>query len=207
MKLPLSHLWQPARKPSNHLVVVLHGLGDSAEGFLWLQRALGIDSLNYLLLTAPEPYFTGFRWYDIGEDSIAGIVRSRKLLGDVFAATANEGYAAKDTFLLGFSQGCLMTLEFGARYNHALAGYVGISGYTIDPAALLRDLNPDVNQGNWLITHGTQYELLPGETTRAQMRTLRDGGFQIDYREYAKTHTIDPERELPEIREWIKARL
>jgi predicted esterase len=39
MKLPLSHLWFPARTPSKQLVVVLHGLGDSAKGFLWLQDA------------------------------------------------------------------------------------------------------------------------------------------------------------------------
>jgi phospholipase/carboxylesterase len=207
MKLPLSHLWLPAKNPTRHLVVVLHGLGDSAEGFLWLQDALEIHSLNYLLLTAPEPYYSGFRWYDIGVDPIAGIVRSRNVLGEVFAATKHAGYAPEQTFLFGFSQGSLMTLEFGARHTDRLAGYVGVSGYTINPVALLRDLNPEVNHGDWLITHGTKDEVLPVETTRAQMKLLRDGGFEIDYREYSKTHTIDPEREIPEIQEWIMARL
>jgi phospholipase/carboxylesterase len=206
MNLPLSHLWLPAKSRSKQLVVVLHGLGDSAEGFLWLQNALGIDSLNYLLLTAPEPYYSGYRWYDIGADSLSGIVRSRNILSEVFAATNLEGFSPKDTFLFGFSQGCLMTLEFGARHMHRLAGYIGISGYTIDPTALLRDLNPDVNQGDWLITHGSKDDLLPVETIRAQINILRDGGFKIDYREYPKSHTIDPDREIPDIRSWIAAR-
>jgi phospholipase/carboxylesterase len=99
-----------------------------------------------------------------------------------------------------------MTLEFGARHTERLAGHVGISGYCYDPEALLRDLNPDVNTGDWLITHGTEDETLPVERTRAQMRLLNDRGFRIDYREYPKTHTIDTERELPEIREWLEAR-
>lgn len=203
MKLPLSHVWLPAKTPSDQLIVVLHGLGDSAKGFLWLPDALRIDSLNYLLLNAPEPYYSGYRWYDIEKDSLSGIVQSRKLLGEVFAILKREEYPPEKTFLFGFSQGCLMTLEFGARHSDRLAGYVGISGYTIDPVALLRDLNPKVNQGDWLITHGTKDEVLPVEKTRAQMRILRDGGFKINYREYAKTHTVDPERELPDIRQFI----
>jgi phospholipase/carboxylesterase len=206
MKLPLSHLWLPAKIPSKQLIVVLHGLGDSSRGFLWLQDALEIDSLNYLLLNAPEPYYSGYRWYDIAEDPLSGIVRSRNILSEVFAATKRDGYPPEETFLLGFSQGCLMTLEFGARHSDRLAAYVGISGYTINPVELLRDLNPKVNHGGWLITHGTKDEILPVEATRAQMKMLRDGGFEIDYREYSKTHTVDFERELPDIRSWIADR-
>jgi phospholipase/carboxylesterase len=99
-----------------------------------------------------------------------------------------------------------MVLEFGARHSRRLAGYIGISGYVHNPEALLEDLNPEVNQGDWLITHGTEDEMLPVETTRAQMQLLRNGGFEIDYREYRKTHTIDPGRELREIREWLQTR-
>jgi phospholipase/carboxylesterase len=206
MKLPLSHIWLPAKNPSDQLIVVLHGLGDSARGFLWLQDELEIDSLNYLLLNAPEPYYSGYRWYDIYEDPLSGIVRSRSILSEVFATLAREEYPPEKTFLLGFSQGCLMTLEFGARHSDRLAGYVGISGYTVDPDALLRELNPKVNQGDWMITHGTKDEILPVELTRSQMETLRKGGFKMDYREYSKTHTVDPERELPDIRQFIASR-
>ena len=206
MKLPLSHIWLPARNSTKQLVVVLHGLGDSARGLLWLQDELDIDSFDYLLLNAPEPYYSGYRWYDIGEDSLTGIVRSRNILGEVFAVTKQEGYLPERTFLLGFSQGSLMTLEFGSRHTDRLAGYVGISGYSIDPEAVLKDLNPEVNHGDWLITHGTQDEILPVESTRAQMKFLRDGGFKMDYREYPKPHTVDFDRELPEIRNWIADR-
>jgi phospholipase/carboxylesterase len=205
MHVPLTHIWQPARSDSHRLVIVLHGLGDSSEGFLWLQDELGIDSLNYLLLNAPDPYYTGYAWYDI-QDPSHGIERSRKVLAEVLEATEREGFPADQTFLFGFSQGCLMTLEFGSRYAKPLAGYVGISGYCYSPDAILREMNPAANNGNWLVTHGTRDELLPAAVTRGQIRKLRDAGFDIDYREYVKTHTIDPERELPDIRQWLAAR-
>jgi phospholipase/carboxylesterase len=206
MKLPLSYVWLPAQTPSKKLVVVLPGQGGSAEDSRPLQGDLGIADFNYLLLNGPEPYYSGFRWFNWDGDPLADGVRSRKLLTDVFSATEQVGYVPEQTFLLGFSQGCVMTLEFGARHSHALAGYIGISGFVLDPRALLQDLNPAVNAGNWLVTHGTQDEVVPVGKTRAQIKTLIDGGFKIDYREYAKGHDIDDRRELPEIREWMITR-
>ena len=207
MQLPLSNIWQPAPVASKNLVVVLHGRGDSAHGFTWLQKELGIDSFNFLLLNAPNSYYTGFSWYDLPPRQHSGIIASRELLEAVFRELPKNGYPPERTFLFGFSQGCLMTLEFGARFSHRLAGYVGISGYCHDPDALLKEMNPEVNQGDWLITHGTEDELLPVERTRGQIQKLITAGFAIDYREYVKSHTIDPERELHDIREWMKDRI
>lgn len=100
-----------------------------------------------------------------------------------------------------------MVLEFGARHSDCLAGYIGISGFILDAAALLQDLNPAVNVGNWLVTHGTHDEIVVVGKTRAQIHALIDGGFKIDYREYKKGHDIEDQHELPEIREWMSARL
>jgi phospholipase/carboxylesterase len=207
MDLPLDHIWLLAPAPAGRLMVVLHGLGNSAEGFLWIQGAFAIDSLDYLLLNAPSPYYIGYSWYDLPPNQAPGIARSRKVLHEVFSRVEQEGYKPERTFLFGFSQGCLMTLEFGARYDRRLAGYIGISGYSTDPQALLAEMNPDANHADWLITHGTQDEVLPVTTTRAQMRFFNDRGFRIDYREYPKPHMIDMQQELPQIREWLDSRV
>jgi predicted esterase len=95
-------------------------------------------------------------------------------------------------------------MEFGARHTDRRGEPSGVSGYSINPRSY-QNLNPKVNHGDWLIP-GTMDEILPVETTRAQMHMLREGGFNIDYREYPKTHTIDPNRELPDIQSWIADR-
>jgi len=56
-------------------------------------------------------------------------------------------------------------------------------------------------------TLGTADEALRVEKTRAQIQMLREGGFKIDYREYTKGHHINEDCELPEIREWMMARV
>lgn len=204
----LKHQWHLSKTGSRkNLMIVLHGRGDSPEGFTWLPSELAIPDLNYLMLQAPDSYYDGFSWYDLPPNQLPGIKRSRDLLSGVFTEIEKEGYLPENCFLFGFSQGCLMTLEFGARFPRKLKGYIGISGYCYDVKALLKEAIPEIiHQGDWLITHGTEDPVLPIEETRAQMKELMAGGFKMDYREYNKTHTLDPREEIPYIREWIMTR-
>src|SRR6266852_2564338 len=124
-------------KTSHRLMVVLHGLGDSIAGYRWLKELLALPWMNYLLVNAPDSYFGGFSWYDFGGDPGPGILRSRKLLFELFDAQRANGFPAEQTTLFGFSQGCLMTVDVGFRYPHLFAGLVGISGYVSEPERLL----------------------------------------------------------------------
>ncbi len=212
-KLGVTGLWREAKASAvragartGGLLVVLHGRGDSAEGLVDLHDVLAPPGVSSLFLNAPDLYYGGYSWYDLPPNQLPGIKRSRALLEQVFAGIARQGYAPENTVLFGFSQGCLMTLEFGARYPHRLAGYVGVSGYCYDEKQLIADAVPEIVKADWLITHGTTDDVLPVETSRGQMKALIAAGFTMDYREYAKGHTIDPRAELPYLREWIGRR-
>jgi phospholipase/carboxylesterase len=185
------------------LLIALHGLGDSLEGYRWMPEAMGLPWLSYLLVNAPDPYFGGFSWYDLYGDPGPGIERSRKLLFDLLDELRAGKFAAEKIVVFGFSQGCLMSIEIGARYPHRLAGIVGVSGCVHEALRLAQELSPQAREQRFLITHGTQDPLLPIEKTRRQVELLRRAGLKIDWREFAKTHTIDGEAELPVLRDFI----
>jgi phospholipase/carboxylesterase len=186
------------------LMVVLHGLGDSMEGYRWLPTALQLPWLSYLLVNAPDPYYGGFSWYDLYDDPGPGIERSRKLLFELLDAARDKGFPADTTMLLGFSQGCLMSLEIGARYPHQLAGIVGISGYAHEPEKLALEFSPKARQQHFLITHGTQDPLIPIADVRPQIQFLTRAGLKIQWQEFAKAHTIAGEQELAVIRRFVQ---
>jgi phospholipase/carboxylesterase len=186
------------------LMIVLHGLGDSMEGYRWLPEALRLPWLNYLLVNAPDPYYGGFSWYDLYTDSGPGIARSRNLLSDLLDSMREKQFPTDKTVLLGFSQGCLMSLEIGARYPHRLAGIVGISGYAHEPATLARELSPVARDQRFLLTHGTQDPLIPVDQVRPQIQLLTRAGLKIQWREFAKAHTIAGEQELAVIRDFVQ---
>ncbi len=191
-------------KTSRRLLVVLHGLGDSMDGYRWLPSALRLPWLNYLLVNAPDGYYTGYSWFDIYENRGSGIKRSRELLVELLDDLRGKGFPSEETMILGFSQGCLMTIEMGCRYPHRLAGLIAISGWPHEPAKLISERSPLAFEQKFLITHGSQDTLVPFVEVKKSVEGLKAAGLQIDWHEYQKAHTI-VEEEIDLFRKFIKA--
>ena len=194
----------PAReKNSRRLMVMLHGLGDSIEGYRWLPEALNLPWLNYLLVNAPDDYYGGYAWFDLN-NILPGVQRSRTLLFELLDDLPARGFPAEQTTLGGFSQGCLMAVEVGLRYPHRLAGIVGISGWVYEPDKLLRELPPVARQQRLLMTHGTGDPLIPIAQVRPQIALLKAAGLNVEWREFAKPHTMI-EEEITVVRDFVRA--
>ena len=87
-------------------MMVLHGLGDSMEGYQWFPDQMNLPWLNYVLVNAPDPYFTGFSWFDIQGDHEEGIARNRQLLlQTIEKVSETEDIQPSHLFVIGFSQG------------------------------------------------------------------------------------------------------
>lgn len=209
-----THKFIPARNPgpSPRVMAVFHGLGDSLHGFTWLPQALRLDGLSYLLVNAPDDYYGGFSWFDFtggGADlgpAIAGIRRSRGLVQGLLGELKAQGVAPADTFLFGFSQGCLMALDAGLRHGERLGGIVGVSGWLAFQEEYPAAFSPAAREQSFLVTHGTRDPLLPFSITRAQCAFLEAQGIKVRFRAYEKEHTMLPE-EVEDIRAWLEERM
>jgi phospholipase/carboxylesterase len=187
-------------------MVVLHGLGDSLDGWRWFPEAMNLPWLNYLLVNAPDDYFGGFSWFNLGEVEamVPGIRRSRTLLFDLLDDLRAKGLPAEQITLGGFSQGCLMSIDVGLRYPHRLAGIVGISGWVCEAEKLMRELSPVAKQQRLLMTHGTEDPMVTIGRVRQQIPLLQAAGLQIEWREFAKAHTVAGEAEISVIRNFVR---
>jgi phospholipase/carboxylesterase len=186
-------------------MAVLHGLGDSMEGYQWMPEQMRLPWLNYLLINAPDPYFTGFSWFDIEGDRDPGIVRSRGLLFETLDAFCLQHEVSEDhLFVFGFSQGCVMTVETGFRYPHQLAGCIGVSGFIHRPESLIQDQSDFAKRQRFLLTHGTYDPLIPSEPVGQQVEAMKRQGFSMQWQVYPKEHTIYGEVELQCFREFLE---
>ena len=202
-----TELLPAAEADSKWLMVVLHGLGDSMEGYRWFPGIMENPKLNYLLVNAPDDYYGGFSWYDIYDNPAPGVERSRNLLFELLDQQLKAGFATEHTFLFGFSQGCLMTLETGLRYPHRFAGLVGVSGYAHEPHQLVNELSPVAKEQSFLITHGTADPLLPLEKTKSHIDQLCAAGVNIQWEVFEKEHTIQGEAEMSVIRTFVEKQM
>jgi len=197
--LPLKNRFFPAELPSNSLMVILHGRGGASKDFTWIAENFDFDDMHYLVLDAPHPYEEGYSWYD----SLESIQNTSKLLTQTFDILFEKEFDASKSFLFGFSQGALLTFEFGARYKIELAGYIAISGHVYDPELLVKETHTKRKNAPWLCTHGTKDEALDFNTAKKQIETLQKGGFNIAFHSYEKAHIINKE-ETTMIHLWIK---
>ncbi len=196
----------PASKAGEQerLLLVMHGLGDSLEGYRFLPQVLGIPELNYLLVNAPDAYFTGYSWFDIfGGNRREGIIRSRDLLFRTLEDIEAQGWDPQHVGVFGFSQGCLMALDIACRYPKTLGGFVGISGFVGMIEDYPEKLSPVARSQKILVTHGTMDPMVPYAETHAQITALKGMGLQIEWKAYEKEHTIDPYREVGHLREFL----
>jgi phospholipase/carboxylesterase len=194
----------PAReKDSRRLMVMLHGLGDSIEGYRWMPQAMNLPWLNYLLVNAPDDYYGGFAWFDL-DNILPGVERSRKLLFEVLDDLRVRGFPTEEITLGGFSQGSLMAVEVGLRYPHRFAGIVGISGWICEPEKLAKELSPVARQQRLLLTHGSGDPLLPIAQVRPQIPMLKAASINVEWCEFDKVHTII-EEEIVLVRDFVRA--
>jgi phospholipase/carboxylesterase len=194
-----------AEKDSRRLMIILHGLGDSMEGWRWFPEAMNLPWLNYLLVNAPDEYYGGYSWFDYPDNFVPGVQRSRELLFSLLDDLRAKDFSTEQTTLGGFSQGSLLSVEIGLRYPHQFAGVVGISGWVCELRRLLKELSPIARQQRLLMTHGISDPLISIEIVRRQVSILKAEGLHVEWREFPKAHTIHGEEELGVIRDFVRA--
>jgi len=183
---------------------MLHGLGDSADGYRWMPPAMNLPWLNFALVNAPDEYYDGYSWFDFPGNPEPGVQRSYQLITELLDDLRAQGFPTEQTTFGGFSQGCLMAIEVGIRYAHRLAGIVGISGRASDPDKLVEALSPVALHQRFFISHGTLDPIIPFAETREHVNVLKAAGLHIEWHELVKAHTIAGEPELELIRDFVQ---
>lgn len=202
-------------------LIVLHGLG--ADGFDFVPicgeldlRAIG--PVRYVFPHAPERPVTingGYvmrAWYDIlGADLVkredeAGLRESQRQIAALIDRERERGVAPERIVLMGFSQGCAMTLMTALRYPERLAGAVGLSGY-LPLATTTAAERSAANAGLPIfLAHGTQDPVVVPARGTASRDALRALGHEVQWRDYPMPHSVCAE-EIEDLNAWLLKQL
>lgn len=113
---------------SRAAMILVHGRGADARDILGLAEYFGRPDIAYL---APEA--AGHSWYPNRflipvEQNEPYLSSALGVLGTLVADLEKAGIGAERLFLLGFSQGACLSLEFAARNPRRYAGVIALSG-------------------------------------------------------------------------------
>lgn len=209
--LPLPYLEQTQSDARNQpLVIFLHGFGSNEEDLFGIKDALP-STWTYLSARAPMPVDPqGYRWFtktpgdgDYNGET-ADLQRSAALIEDfVGKATAKYHTHSDRVFLVGFSQGAIMSYEVGLRKPALVRGIAALSGSVLP--VLKAELKPSESLGKLaiFIGHGTFDQALPYASATQANEVLVGLGLTPEFHGYpGMPHTVS-ETEVQDLKAWL----
>lgn len=170
------------------LVVLLHGYGSDGSDLISLAshwRSLLPDAL-FVSPNGPEVSRdnpAGYQWFALDLDRLksrsVGLTTSRPVVVEFLKALwAQTGLSARETLLVGFSQGAMMALHVGTSLDEPLMGVVAFSGAFVPPEGFAdgSKARPPI-----CLVHGDIDQVVDPALSAEAAEVLRAAGFEVSY--------------------------
>ncbi|WP_405605614.1 alpha/beta hydrolase [Polaribacter sp. Asnod1-A03] len=194
------------------LLILLHGYGSNEQDLFSFSEELPDE---FLIISAQAPYTLGYgsyAWFAINFDEINGkfsdLDQARESLDKIalFIDEIKEKHKTDPdkTFLLGFSQGAILSYSLSFFYPNKVQNVIALSGY-INTELLPESISKEIKT-NYYSSHGTVDQVLPIEWARKSKPFLDNLGFNSEYSEYPVGHGVAPQNFFS-FKKWIEERL
>ena len=202
---------EPTTKTSNTpLIILLHGYGSNEGDLFSLVKDLPQESI-VLAVRAPVTLPNGYAWMPVArfgdKEDPSAPERSRQLLMQFIDQAAKKYHVpASRIYLLGFSQGAMMSLTIALTQPEKIKGIAMLSGRLIDETKSKMVRAELINKVSIFEAHGTEDQVIPIATGREAHAYLTSKNIKTEYHEYKMVHTISGE-ELLDLRKWFVGNL
>jgi phospholipase/carboxylesterase len=213
--LPLVHLVrQPTIEAATPpLLLLLHGIGSNEHDLYGLAPFL---DKRFLIISVRAPNTLGpgsYAWFEVDFTPQGSVINpgqaeaSRKTL-ITFLQEAIVEYNAnpKQVYLMGFSQGAIMSASVALTRPDLVAGAVLMSGRILPEIRPLIASSEELIDFPFLVLHGTADMVLPITNGRASRELLSSLPVNLTYHEYPMGHEVNQES-LDEVTTWLTEQL
>ncbi|MDA8951696.1 alpha/beta hydrolase-fold protein [Flavobacteriaceae bacterium] len=200
----------PAKNPP--LLILLHGYGSNELDLFSFADELP-ETLVIVSLRAPyEMGHGGYAWYDINLDSknnkFSDLNQARKSLQKITTTIdyikTKHNTNPNNTFLLGFSQGAILSYALSFNFPNKIEHVIALSGYL--NSELIPKENTQKIHTDYYISHGAVDQVIPVEWARKAGPFLDSKGLKNEYSEYPVGHGVAPQNFFS-FKKWIENRL
>lgn len=191
------------------LIILLHGVGSNEADLFSFADQL---PEKYLVVSARAPHTLGqgsYGWYQIDFSTGKPMYdpqqaeSSRKLiLKFIEELKSKYKFDHQSIYLVGFSQGAIMSYAVGLSNPDKIKGIAIMSGRLLDETKSLVN-KEQVKSLKVFISHGTEDPVLGVHYAREANQYLKAQGLTPVYKEYKATHTIT-QNMLLDLIEWLK---
>jgi len=194
------------------LLILLHGYGSNEQDLFSFAEELPED---FLIISAQAPYEMGYgayAWFSINfdennekfydlEEAQESVNKISSFIDEIQAKYKTN---PNKTFLLGFSQGCILSYTLSLTIPNKVQYVVGLSGF-INEALTNENIAKGITT-EYYISHGTADQVIPVEWARKAPEFLTKHGLKNVYSEYPVGHGVAPQN-FYSFKKWLEERL
>jgi len=203
----------PANCDNAPLMILLHGYGSNEKDLIELAPMLN-RNMRYISVRAPHTLDVGmFGWFPleftstgITVDYAAAEEARLQFIGFVKEIIAEYKPASNKVFLMGFSQGSVMSYMTAFSEPELLHGVIACSGQLPEKTMPDETTKPALRKLPFLVMHGIYDDILPIAKGRAANEWLQQHMNDFTYREYPIAHQIADEG-IELIHSWLEKRV
>ena len=200
------------------LLILLHGYGSNDDDLFSFASELPKE---LLIISARAPLSLGYgsyAWYSINlEMNFDGTTDKRSNLDEAreslvkieeFIEEIKGKYNVnrEKVFVLGFSQGAILSYALAMRNPKKINNILALSGY-INKELIPKDLAPETcKELNFFISHGTVDQVLPIDWSRESLPILDSLKINYIFNEYSVGHGVNPQN-FVDFKNWIVEKL
>jgi phospholipase/carboxylesterase len=195
------------------LLLLLHGVGSNEHDLFGLVPYL---DKRFLIISVRAPNTLGpgsYAWFEVdftpqGPAINPAQAEASRLALITFLDEAVNSYNAdpKQIYLMGFSQGAIMSASIALTHPQLVAGVVLMSGRILPEIQPLIASNEELSGLPFLVVHGTADMVLPISYGRASRQLLSSLPVELTYHEYRIGHEVSQES-LADVTAWLSAQL
>ena len=192
MKLDLHIL--DSKTNARTAIIALHGWTGDQFVLEPVANMLKLGSVKWFFpcapYFAPTPKKKGFTWFEGSDNKGWSYQKTFDGLDSLFNQILNEGFGKMDIFVMGFSQGACLAMEYVLRLPFSIAGIIPIAGFIKFKDKLKLEHSQESKATKILLMHGEEDKIVDLDESKASFQILNDLGYSVDLQTYDAGHKI-----------------
>ena len=172
-------------------IIAIHGWKGNRSSMEHVANALNIKYAQWTFIQGP--YAAGdnkYSWFERSEENRWKYQESFDLLHKTILDINQNGFPKSKIFLLGFSQGACLAMEFIIRQKFSIGGIIPIAGFIGKKDRFKSGIVDGSKNTPVLLIHGSEDEMVLPVESKIALKLFSDAGYKVKLETLSVGHKI-----------------
>lgn len=205
----------PAKKSDKTpVMIMLHGYGSNEADLFDISKSLDERFITFSLRGPFAIPVEGYSWFSLDflpqkqfKYNYKELKESKSKIFS-FISNACKAYKLDSTqiFIMGYSQGAIMSYDLAFSKPEKIKGVIALSGYILPESKQLKTDAGKLMNVNFFIGHGDMDQVVDYKAAEEANKYLTEKKLKVEFKTYQMPHAING-KELNDIKAWLKKNL